>query len=577
MKRKALIALIISSCVVVVGCVGLVFWAFAATQVNVKTSLTVTYKPEKHVVCDVSATYQRANDSSPIPFEEGTLNLIYGGESTEEQLNANSDGLILDDNNRYVLFEFTFTNKNLMGNFHLNVTLQDNSICKNMTRKYFFGTMVNYFFDISTLSGKRDFLLSKNNPYFGLEQDEIVGQSISLGYQETEKIYMILEITPGIVASYDANEVTSFVFTLTTQEVEDSAYLSKDWKTRVGYIDNFVNPDTYLGPEISFTNDILQTSGLTNMLSVGTINKTSTSAYMAVEGISDVMAYWGDDKTKIVIYSPSTIYAPEDSSSLFSLYSTYGGFDYPFYLRGLDLSNFDTSKVMYMSCMFAVYASNNTLDLSNFNTSNVVDMTYMFAVCGASEEFQSGLKVMNLTSFNTSNVRSMQSMFSGCSIQTNIDISSFNFSKVTSMAEMFGGCSSIQSIVFNNFDTINVRDFAIMFANCSSLINVNIDNFNTSKVKNLNSMFLGCASLNNLNLGNFNLASCTNVTNMLSGCSALASITLPYNLQSGKTISLPASTYYNGSAGPYSKIGTATSGTTVACSTADTKVTLTKR
>ena len=56
MKRKALIALIISTCVVVVGCVGLVFWAFAATQVTVKSSLVVSYKPTPQVVCETSAT-----------------------------------------------------------------------------------------------------------------------------------------------------------------------------------------------------------------------------------------------------------------------------------------------------------------------------------------------------------------------------------------------------------------------------------------------------------------------------------------------------------------------------------------
>ncbi len=89
-------------------------------------------------------------------------------------------------------------------------------------------------------------------------------------------------------------------------------------------------------------------------------------------------------------------------------------------------------------------------------------------------------------------------------------------------------------------------------------------------------MFNGCSSLTSLNLGNFNLASCTNFNYMLGSCSALSSITLPYNLRSGFTIDLPASTFYKGSVGPYDTIDTSTSGTTVACSTVDTKVTLTK-
>ena len=76
MKRKALIALIISSCVVVVGCVGLVFWAFAATQVNVNSKLSVTYTPELHVVCEASATYQKKTDESETPFISGSLDLV---------------------------------------------------------------------------------------------------------------------------------------------------------------------------------------------------------------------------------------------------------------------------------------------------------------------------------------------------------------------------------------------------------------------------------------------------------------------------------------------------------------------
>ena len=141
---------------------------------------------------------------------------------------------------------------------------------------------------------------------------------------------------------------------------------------------------------------------------------------------------------------------------------------------------------------------------------------------------------------------------------------------------MFYTCTSLTSLDVSNFDTSKVTNMSNMFYTCSSLTSLDVSNFDTSNVTWMSNMFEKCSSLTSLNLGNFNLASCTHFDHMLYDCSALASITLPYNLQSGYTITLPAGTYYSGSAGPYRTIGTATSGTTVACSTASNKVTLTK-
>ncbi|MGN0798224.1 MAG: BspA family leucine-rich repeat surface protein [Christensenellales bacterium] len=214
-----------------------------------------------------------------------------------------------------------------------------------------------------------------------------------------------------------------------------------------------------------FTKDSSKISGLSNSASVGTVSATSTSAFTTTYGIEDVRAYWGSDKSTIVIYFPCTIYAPQNCKYLFTIGLTNGSSHRLPKLTTLDLINFNTSKVIYMDGMFYYCTSLTSLDVSNFDTSKVTNMSYMFGYC---------------------------------------------------------------------------------------------------------------LSLTSLNLGNFNLTACTSFGSMLSGCYKLTSITLPYNLQSGKTISLPAS-YYNGSAGPYNTVGTATSGTTVACSTASSKVTLTKK
>ena len=448
--KKRLTLLIFTACAVFVGSVGLVFWALAATQVNVTSGLLVTYTPTPQVVCDTSATYQRTNDSSAIAFKNGNLSFGYGGTTTDATLEATSSALQLDDSNTYVVFEFTFQNKNLMENYDLTITLTDNGKVTNMTRKYYFGDLSS-----SNISTKRTTI--KNS---GIDNSSLSSKKLVLGYQETGRIYMLLEITPGTVASYLADNTNKFAFTLTTAEhveVEKVSYLHPYWaeiifnapsnasmiyegSTQQPILGAVIEPggegDLYYN-NITLTKDISLISGLTNSVSVGTLSETSTSAYTYTVGVDDVIAYWGDDKTSIVIYSPSSIYAPQNSESLFS-----GG--------------------------------------------------------------GSGYKVTGLK-------------------------------------------------------------------------NINLSNLDTSKVTNMSFMFRYNHNLTSLDIGNFNLASCTNFDNVLYNCSSLTSITLPYNLQSGKTISLPASTYYNGSAGPYSTIGTTTSGTTVACSTASSKVTLTKR
>ncbi len=502
--KKRLTLLIFTACAVFVGAVGLVFWALAATQVNVTSGLLVTYTPTPQVVCDTSATYQRTNDSSAIAFKNGNLSFGYGGTTTNATLEATSSALQLDDSNTYVVFEFTFQNKNLMENYDLTITLTDNGKVTNMTRKYYFGDLSS-----SNISAKRTTI--KNS---GIDNSSLSSKKLVLGYQETGRIYMLLEITPGTVASYLADNTNKFAFTLTTAEhveVETVAYLTRNWISRIGDYTSLINTTT----TIKFTKVESEIAGLTNSVSVGTNSETDTSAYVTSDTISDVTAYWGSDKSTIVIYSPGTIYAPQNSGSLFVVDPSEPDFFRS--LRSIEFNNFDTSKVT-----------------------------------------------------------SMFQMFNGCSSLTSLDLSNFDTNKVEGMSYMFMGCSSLTSLNVSNFDTNKVEGMSYMFLGCSSLTSLNVSNFDTSKVRGMWNMFNNCSSLTSLDLGNFNLESCTDFTDMFYGCSALANITLPYNLQSGYTIDLPASTFYNGSAGPYSTIGTTTSGTTVACSTASSKVTLTK-
>ena len=50
-------------------------------------------------------------------------------------------------------------------------------------------------------------------------------------------------------------------------------------------------------------------------------------------------------------------------------------------VRKLDLSNFDTEKVINMFCMFKYSPNLTEINLSSFSTKNVEDMSAMFDKC----------------------------------------------------------------------------------------------------------------------------------------------------------------------------------------------------
>ena len=84
------------------------------------------------------------------------------------------------------------------------------------------------------------------------------------------------------------------------------------------------------------------------------------------------------------------------------------------YLKGLDLSSFDTKNVISMDYMFSKCKNLNCLDLSSFDTKNVISMEGMFYLCY-------DLEYLNLSSFNIENAINLKNIFkfseSGCSCE----------------------------------------------------------------------------------------------------------------------------------------------------------------
>ena len=395
--KTRLTALIVATCIIVAGALGIIAWTLAAANITVSSTLLVTYTASPHVVGTVDATYQKTTDASATAFKSGTITMKYGDEGGSKNLNVSDDALILNDTNTYVVFEFKFYNNNAMADKGITISLTDNGLCSNMTRKYYFGDLSS-----KTISEKESTI--KNS---GIENSALSSTSVTIGQKETTYVYMLLEITPSYQASYTADDTNQFIFNLTSTEVTPSkkgSYLSADWATRIKNMvsgasiqatninsgrrilsstssnfgpatsfDDIVglpepNTDGSVTTYISFSNVI--PTGYSYQCSVGTNSESSTDAYVQSNIVFDVVAYINKTCTydrivssyevweyDIVFYSPGTIYAPSDSSGLFQTQT--GGFS-SIWLEGSywtnatygDYSLLDISKVTNFTNMF---------------------------------------------------------------------------------------------------------------------------------------------------------------------------------------------------------------------------------
>lgn len=265
-------------------------------------------------------------------------------------------------------------------------------------------------------------------------------------------------------------------------------------------------------------------------VSVGAVNSNGTSAYVSgTSGVSDVTAYVtagsASGKYKVVFYSNATIYAPVNSSYLFSASTSSSQLKA---LKSIAFNNFNTSNVTNMSNMFDNCALLTSLDLSKFDTSKVTDMQSMFNNC-------TSLTSLNLTSFNTAKVTNMRMMFYNVK-NVSLNLSKFDTSSVTNMSWMFAQ-ANVPSL--SNFNTAKVTDMSYMFF-LSSATSIDLSSFNTSNVTNMSYMFSGCGNLSSLDLSNFDMSKVTNTNYMLNNFTELEGFTTlktPKNLQ--KIINLP--------------------------------------
>ena len=103
------------------------------------------------------------------------------------------------------------------------------------------------------------------------------------------------------------------------------------------------------------------------------------------------------------------------------------------------------------------------IDLSNFDASEVIDMTCMFKEC-------SSLTAINFKNIKTLNLNNMDGMFFKCKELISLNLNSFDTSLVTNMLNLFYDCTHLNKLNMYNFNFSSVKEKDDMFYNVNYLI-----------------------------------------------------------------------------------------------------------
>jgi surface protein len=158
---------------------------------------------------------------------------------------------------------------------------------------------------------------------------------------------------------------------------------------------------------------------------------------------------------------------------------------------------------------FSTYIHNIEYKLKNPEVKEI-SLSYMFKDCNY-------LRAIDFSSFDSSKIINMDSMFSGCSFLNSINFSG-DFSNVTNLRYLFQDCNSLIRLDLSYFKTENVTDMRFMFRNCTNLKSLDLSNFNTSDVSDMSYMFANCEKLKLLDISSFNTSNATNIDGIFYCC-----------------------------------------------------------
>ena len=186
---------------------------------------------------------------------------------------------------------------------------------------------------------------------------------------------------------------------------------------------------------------------------------------------------------------------------------------YDFTGLNLDISNFDTSKVKSMLCMFS-HCKVGSVKLDSLDTSKVTTMEEMFASCDINNIDISNL---NLTALRSKGCYKMFNCAKFGTLElTDIDMSTDHpYSKDELCKQMFTDCDG-GTVKFKNVDFTNRLSFESMFY--SSKVDVlNFKDVTANEITSTKKMFQN-SQIGGIYLGELSLSNVTDMNSMFDNC-----------------------------------------------------------
>jgi surface protein len=187
----------------------------------------------------------------------------------------------------------------------------------------------------------------------------------------------------------------------------------------------------------------------------------------------------------------------------------------------LDVSDWDTSNVTDMYCLFCGSENLNGLDVSDWDVSNVTNMAYTFWHCYSLEN-------LDVADWDVGNVTTFEDMFAGKHNLGNMKVvpavENWDMSSATSIRDMFYGCAQIETLDLSKWVVTDVKDMRHTFADCFGLKSINFSGWNTPNLENLDGTFNDCLVLTDLDMSNFNTSKVSTMAQLFEGCASLTTV-----------------------------------------------------
>ena len=142
----------------------------------------------------------------------------------------------------------------------------------------------------------------------------------------------------------------------------------------------------------------------------------------------------------------------------------------------VDLIDLDISELDDLSYIF--YGLNmEVVDISGWDTSNVITMTCMFNRCKKLK------KIIGIENLDVSKLEDANSMFYMCENLVELDLTNWNPKLLQKTRYMFDDCSNLKIIKnIENWQLQNIKNVSYMFCDCTKL-DVDLSNWDLTHIK----------------------------------------------------------------------------------------------